>query len=94
MDQISNHPLYKKHNIDSAMNSLWYFYKKKFAGLYHYFLVMAIVSHFLRMINIADANTYRSSGDTFKDERFYLANDFDINNKPVFLNNSALLCDL
>jgi hypothetical protein len=33
MDQFSSHPLNKKHNIDSAMNSLWEFYKKRFFPL-------------------------------------------------------------
>jgi len=33
MDQFSSHPLYKKHNIDSVMNSLWEFYKKRFFSL-------------------------------------------------------------
>lgn len=33
MNQISSHPLYRKHNIDSAMSSLWEFYKKRFLSL-------------------------------------------------------------
>jgi hypothetical protein len=43
MDQFSNHPLYRKHNIDSAMNSLWEFYKKKFLSLFITSLVMSLV---------------------------------------------------
>ena len=43
MLQISNHPLYKKHDIDSAMNSLWEFYKKKFLTLFFVSLVMSLV---------------------------------------------------
>jgi len=43
MDQFSNHPLYKRHNIDSAMNSLWDFYKKKFLTLFIASFVMSLV---------------------------------------------------
>jgi hypothetical protein len=43
MDQFSSHPLYKKHNIDSAMSSMWSFYKKKFLPLFLISLVMAFV---------------------------------------------------
>ena len=43
MDQFSNHPLYKRHNIDSAMNSLWEFYKKKFLTLFIASFVMSLV---------------------------------------------------
>ena len=58
MDQIRNHPLYKKHNIDSAISSLWDFYKKKFAGLFILSLVMALVSQYLStMINITELQT-------------------------------------
>jgi hypothetical protein len=43
MDQIKNHPLYKKHNIDSAMNSLWEFYKSRFLSLFLISLAMSLV---------------------------------------------------
>ena len=33
MDQYANHPLYRRHTLDSAINSLWEFYKKNFAAL-------------------------------------------------------------
>jgi hypothetical protein len=42
MDQFSNHPLYKVHNIDSAMNSLWEFYKKHFLPLFLISVVMSL----------------------------------------------------
>jgi len=41
MDQIKNHPLYRKHNIDSAMSSLWEFYKARFFVLFLISLVMS-----------------------------------------------------
>jgi hypothetical protein len=43
MDQIKNHPLYRKHNIDSAMNSLWEFYKARFVALFLISLAMSLV---------------------------------------------------
>jgi hypothetical protein len=43
MDLFSNHPLYKRHNIDSAMNSLWEFYKKNFLMLFIMSFVMSLV---------------------------------------------------
>ena len=43
MDQFTNHPLYRRHTIDSAMNSLWAFYKKKFLSLFIMSLVMSLV---------------------------------------------------
>jgi hypothetical protein len=33
MEEIKNHPLYRIHNIDSVMSSLWQFYKKRFVVL-------------------------------------------------------------
>jgi hypothetical protein len=43
MDQYNNHPLYKRHNIDSAMNSLWEFYKKNFLALFIASFVMSLI---------------------------------------------------
>ena len=42
MDQFRNHPLYQIHNIDSAMNSLWGFYKKNFLVLFITSFVMSL----------------------------------------------------
>lgn len=46
MEQFSSHPLYKKHNIDSAMSSLWEFYKKKFLSLFLMSFVMSLVMQY------------------------------------------------
>lgn len=43
MNQFNSHPLYRKHNIDSAMNSLWEFYKARFLSLFIISFVMSIV---------------------------------------------------
>jgi hypothetical protein len=46
MDQFSNHPLYRRHNLDSAMSSLWEFYKKKFLSLFFISLAMSLVMQY------------------------------------------------
>jgi hypothetical protein len=43
MEQFNSHPLYRRHNIDSAMSSLWEFYKKKFLSLFIMSFVMSLV---------------------------------------------------
>jgi hypothetical protein len=43
MDQFSSHPLYRKHNLDSAMSTLWDFYKKHFVSLFIISLVMSLI---------------------------------------------------
>jgi hypothetical protein len=46
MDQFSNHPLYRIHNIDSVMGSLWEFYKKKFIPLFIISLAMSFLMQY------------------------------------------------
>ena len=58
MDQFSNHPLYRKHNIDSAMNSLWEFYKKKFLSLFIISLIMSLVIQYAStMVNVKELSS-------------------------------------
>jgi hypothetical protein len=55
MYQFKNHPLYQKHNIDSAMNSLWEFYKKNFLVLFIVSFVMSLVIQYIStLVNIKD----------------------------------------
>lgn len=42
MDQFSNHPLYRKHDLDSVMASLWSFYKNKFIVLFIASFIMTL----------------------------------------------------
>jgi hypothetical protein len=44
MDQFRNHPLYRVHNIDSVMSSLWAFYKSRF--------VVLIITSFIMSLGI------------------------------------------
>ncbi|MGD0757142.1 MAG: hypothetical protein ABR927_19020 [Bacteroidales bacterium] len=58
MDQFSNHPLYRRHNIDSAMSSLWEFYKKKFLPLFIMSLVMSLVIQYVStLVNIKELSS-------------------------------------
>ncbi len=57
MLQIKDHPLYGKHDIDSAMSSFWGFYKSKFTTLFLTSFVMAVVvqygsSHYLNLTEL------------------------------------------
>lgn len=55
MNQLSNHPLYRRHNIDTAMNSLWDFYKSNFLVLFITSLVMALaIQYGSSLINLQD----------------------------------------
>lgn len=58
MDQFNNHPLYGKHNIDSAMNSLWTFYKSRFLSLFLISLIMSLVIQYsTTLLNFRELST-------------------------------------
>ena len=58
MDQFSKHPLYKKHNIDSAMSSLWEFYKNKFLSLFLISLAMSLIIQYAStMVDLKEFST-------------------------------------
>jgi hypothetical protein len=58
MDQFNNHPLYRRHNIDSAMNSLWEFYKKRFVSLFIMSLVMSLaIQYASTMVNMKELSS-------------------------------------
>jgi hypothetical protein len=58
MDQINTHPLYLRHNIDSAMSSLWDFYKKRFIPLFIISLVMSLVIQYVStMVDFKELQT-------------------------------------
>jgi hypothetical protein len=55
MDHISSHPLYKVHTIDSAMSSLWDFYRKHFLPLFATSFVMGLILQYLStLVNITE----------------------------------------
>ena len=66
MDQIINHPLYKSHNIDSAMSSLWDFYKKRFLSLFAISFAMSLViQYFSTFINIQEISSLTDPMEIF-----------------------------
>jgi hypothetical protein len=61
MDQIKNHPLYRRHNIDSAMSALWEFYKTRFVVLFIISLVMSGILQFA--VSVTGVNELSSTSD-------------------------------
>ncbi len=58
MNQFNSHPLYRKHNIDSAMSSLWEFYKSKFLSLFLISFVMSLVMQYgSTFVNLKELQT-------------------------------------
>ena len=58
MEQFRSHPLYRRHNIDSAMNSLWEFYKKNFLSLFIMSVVMSLVTQYASsLVNMKELST-------------------------------------
>jgi hypothetical protein len=58
MDQFSSHPLYRKHNIDSVLSSLWDFYKKNFLALFIISLIMSAATQYASsMVNMKELST-------------------------------------
>jgi hypothetical protein len=47
MEQFRNHPLYMQHNIDTAMSSMWDFYKKRFIPLFLISFAMSLVMQYI-----------------------------------------------
>ncbi len=60
MEPISNHPLYKAHTIDSAMNSLWEFYTRKFIPLFLVSFVMGLIIQYLSSMIRLDIGDYQT----------------------------------
>ena len=46
MNDFSSHPLYRRHTIDSAMSSLWEFYKTRFLTLFLISFVMSLIMQY------------------------------------------------
>jgi uncharacterized membrane protein YphA (DoxX/SURF4 family) len=58
MDQFTGHPLYRRHNIDSAMSSLWEFYKKYFVPLFIIsFLMSLVIQYATTIVDFKDLQT-------------------------------------
>ncbi len=60
MEPIENHPLYRAHTIDTAMNSLWEFYNKRFIPLFLISLAMGLVMQYLGTFIRIDLGDYQT----------------------------------
>jgi len=60
MESINSHPLYKAHTIDSAMNSLWEFYTKRFLVLFLTSFAMGLILQYLSSLIKIDLGDYQS----------------------------------
>lgn len=60
MEPLNNHPLYKAHTIDSAMNSLWEFYTKRFLVLFLTSFAMGLILQYLSSLIRIDLGDYQS----------------------------------
>ena len=95
MDQFSNHPLYRRHNIDSAMNSLWDFYKKKFLSLFIMSLVMSLVIQYAStLVNMKELSTITDPMvllEKLKD--FLVPILINLSDKSSLYNYPSILCN-
>ena len=62
MDKFSSHPLYRKHDIDSVLSSLWPFYRKNFVVLFITSLVFILLIQYLSSTLFDYARLYSSTG--------------------------------
>lgn len=59
MENIKEHPLYKKYTLDSVMSSLWEFYKKNFLVLFLTSFILFIITHLLMLkFNLTELQNY------------------------------------
>ena len=73
MEQITNHPLYKVHTIDTVMNSMWEFYKKKFITLFLTSFVMGLVLQYLSsLIDISEIQSVTDLNEIMLKLKAYL----------------------
>lgn len=74
MTEITGHPLYRIHTIDSAMNSLWEFYKKKFPVMFIISLIVSLISQYISTrINFAELQTITDPQEMLLKMREYVA---------------------
>ena len=61
MNSFSEHPLFRVHTLDSAMGSLWSFYKKHFAALFFTSFVYSLITQLIMtQVNLGDMSAYMS----------------------------------
>lgn len=59
MEDLKEHPLYRKHTLDSVMSSLWDFYKKNFLVLFLTSFILSVATHLLMLkFNLTELQNY------------------------------------
>jgi len=73
MNQITDHPLYKVHSIDIAMNSIWEFYRKRFVPLFLMGLIMSLIIQYISSsINLTELQSFTDINEMMNSMRDYL----------------------
>lgn len=87
MDQIKSHPLYKKHNIDSALNSIWEFYKVRFISLFVISVVISAISQIAStMIDLKEIQSMTDPAEMLEKMKEYLVPGLIIVLISLFMN--------
>lgn len=59
MENLKEHPLYRKHTLDSVMSSLWEFYRKNFLVLFLTSFILSVATHLLMLkFNLTELQNY------------------------------------
>ena len=89
MEDFSNHPLYKKHTIDTAMDSLWKFYSSHFFVLFLIsFISVAAINFYSQTIDfnkLVEALTILRSDPEYMGEYMEVLKEILWDMTPVFL---------
>lgn len=89
MEDFSNHPLYKKHTIDTAMDSLWKFYSSHFFVLFLISFVSLVAINFYNQT--IDFNKLVEAAKTLQSDPEYLGEYMEVMKEilwdmiPVFI---------
>ncbi len=74
MNDFSRHPLYRTHTLDSAMSSLWAFYRKNFTVLFIVSLVVSLMTQYVSThIDFAGMQTITDPQELLSRMRDYAA---------------------
>ena len=73
MNQITDHPLYRVHSIDTAMNSIWEFYRKRFVALFLMGLIFSLIIQYISSsINLTELQSITDINEMMNSMKDYL----------------------
>ncbi|HNR43030.1 MAG TPA: hypothetical protein PKL65_12430, partial [Bacteroidales bacterium] len=74
MNDFSRHPLYRIHTLNSAMSSMWAFYRKNFTVLFIMSLAVSLMTQFVSTrIDFAGMQTITDPQEMLSEMRGYAA---------------------